>query len=295
MTHRVLKSNNQTNVTKIQRQNNKVIKDKVIKDKVIKDKVIKDKVIKDKVIKDKVNINNVSYTMPETLKQKTQSNRKTKTINLLPVNTSSRLNSEDIGDIRTFNQKSEYLKMFTFSTLAANNININILHYVITNLNRTLSVMALSKYVPMDIADKIENGIIEKTMLELTNEKDDVIEFISYHYDERLRNICANLDIHNKRINNQTLVPSLINGTLDGAFIPFLKPEQIHPVRWMKELEKRRIEEEANNNTKVTDMYKCHKCGDRKCTTVQMQTRSADEPMTIFVTCLTCKNTFKTQ
>ncbi|CAM6106829.1 unnamed protein product [Calypogeia fissa] len=42
-----------------------------------------------------------------------------------------------------------------------------------------------------------------------------------------------------------------------------------------------------------TDQFKCSKCKQRKCTYFQMQTRSADEPMTTFVTCVNCNNHWK--
>ena len=42
-----------------------------------------------------------------------------------------------------------------------------------------------------------------------------------------------------------------------------------------------------------TTAFKCGKCGQRACTFYQLQTRSADEPMTTFVTCLTCNNRWK--
>ncbi len=42
-----------------------------------------------------------------------------------------------------------------------------------------------------------------------------------------------------------------------------------------------------------TDQFKCGKCKARKATYYQMQTRSADEPMTTFVTCLNCNNRWK--
>jgi len=42
-----------------------------------------------------------------------------------------------------------------------------------------------------------------------------------------------------------------------------------------------------------TDAFKCGKCGQRKCTYYQLQTRSADEPMTTFVTCVNCDNRWK--
>ena len=42
-----------------------------------------------------------------------------------------------------------------------------------------------------------------------------------------------------------------------------------------------------------TDDFICGKCKSKKCTYYQLQTRSADEPMTTFVTCLDCGNRFK--
>lgn len=42
-----------------------------------------------------------------------------------------------------------------------------------------------------------------------------------------------------------------------------------------------------------TDLLKCGKCGKRNCTYNQVQTRSADEPMTTFVLCNECGNRWK--
>ncbi|KVI07086.1 transcription elongation factor TFIIS-like [Cynara cardunculus var. scolymus] len=43
----------------------------------------------------------------------------------------------------------------------------------------------------------------------------------------------------------------------------------------------------------TTDQFRCGRCGKRKCTYYQLQTRSADEPMTTFVTCVNCDNHWK--
>lgn len=42
-----------------------------------------------------------------------------------------------------------------------------------------------------------------------------------------------------------------------------------------------------------TDLLKCGKCGKRNCAYNQIQTRSADEPMTTFVLCNECGNRWK--
>ena len=43
----------------------------------------------------------------------------------------------------------------------------------------------------------------------------------------------------------------------------------------------------------TTDQFRCGKCGQRKTTYHQLQTRSADEPMTTYVTCVNCNNHWK--
>lgn len=40
-------------------------------------------------------------------------------------------------------------------------------------------------------------------------------------------------------------------------------------------------------------IYQCKRCGDRKTVSTEKQTRSADEPMTVFITCLSCGNKWK--
>lgn len=47
------------------------------------------------------------------------------------------------------------------------------------------------------------------------------------------------------------------------------------------------------NNVQGTDMFRCGKCKKNNCTYYQMQTRSADEPMTTFITCLNCGKRWK--
>ena len=43
----------------------------------------------------------------------------------------------------------------------------------------------------------------------------------------------------------------------------------------------------------ATDQFSCPRCKARKANYVQVQTRSADEPMTTFITCLECGKKWK--
>jgi len=49
----------------------------------------------------------------------------------------------------------------------------------------------------------------------------------------------------------------------------------------------------GNDIQAVSDMFRCGKCKETKCTYYQLQIRSADEPMTTFITCLNCGSRWK--
>lgn len=66
-----------------------------------------------------------------------------------------------------------------------------------------------------------------------------------------------------------------------------------------KELRKKHLEEKkresmaAQENGRTTSIFRCGKCKSRNCTYTQLQTRSADEPMTTFVNCVDCGNRWR--
>jgi transcription elongation factor S-II len=67
----------------------------------------------------------------------------------------------------------------------------------------------------------------------------------------------------------------------------------------MKEMRARFTKESIDDHQMATtggtktDLLKCGKCGKRNCTYNQVQTRSADEPMTTFVFCNECGHRWK--
>jgi transcription elongation factor S-II len=89
--------------------------------------------------------------------------------------------------------------------------------------------------------------------------------------------------------------PRLLNRVLDGEFklddIPTMTSYDMFPEKWF-ELKDKLLQREQKilegNKSRATDQFKCRRCGKRECTYYELQTRSADEPMTIFVTCLNC-------
>ena len=76
-------------------------------------------------------------------------------------------------------------------------------------------------------------------------------------------------------------------------------PEQLEPnglyANMAEKLKKRDLDREMYKRTEedYEGIFKCGKCKSKKTTYFQLQTRSADEPMTTFVTCKDCGNNWK--
>ena len=72
--------------------------------------------------------------------------------------------------------------------------------------------------------------------------------------------------------------------------------QEMNPDAWKDRIlrkEQRDFAKYNEDEQASTDMYECPKCGSRKSTFYTMQIRSADEPETVFVTCLSCKNHYR--
>jgi len=96
--------------------------------------------------------------------------------------------------------------------------------------------------------------------------------------------------------NNQDLLGKYRSGELDLKTIAEMTPMDMCPARWKDSVE-RIIEMEkrlyAKNQSASIFMW-CSGCKKKtKCDYYQLQTRSADEPMTTFVTCLECDRRWK--
>ena len=111
-------------------------------------------------------------------------------------------------------------------------------------------------------------------------------------YNDKFNFIISNIQ-KTKGIDNDYFKNKLLNNEINPAYVAFLSPSQIFPDKWQYLINKKNYIEQRENNIAYSDAYKCFKCGESKCKITQAQTRCADEPMTTFVVCLVCHNTFK--
>ena len=97
-------------------------------------------------------------------------------------------------------------------------------------------------------------------------------------------------------IKNNYLFDKIKNNKIDPKNIAKLSVYDIFPDNWKDLMDKKSKMDELKYKLKpeaMTDQFKCRKCFSRSCSYYEVQTRSADEPMTQFITCLQCKNRWK--
>ena len=113
-------------------------------------------------------------------------------------------------------------------------------------------------------------------------------------YKNKIRSRYSNL----KDARNPDLRNSLMQGIITPEKLAAMKPEEMASKELNKLREKYTKEaindhQMAQNEGTKTDMFTCGKCKAKECTYTQLQTRSADEPMTTFVYCTACGNRWK--
>lgn len=114
-------------------------------------------------------------------------------------------------------------------------------------------------------------------------------------YMEKTRSIISNID-ENSYLDNKKLVSRLKDKEFTPHELPFMKPENVHPERWsttVDTLMKKLKNSYENKPMAMTDMFKCGRCKKRECTFYEFATRSADEPMTLFIRCVNCGNSWR--
>jgi transcription elongation factor S-II len=140
----------------------------------------------------------------------------------------------------------------------------------------------------------LDSDLLLKRALEI--EKTIFNEFgdIDQGYKNKVRSLALNL----KNKANPGLRESVVSGELSIKKLCTMSVEDMASEE--AKARDRKLAEEAlfkargaGSAQAETDMFMCGKCKGRKCTYFQMQTRSADEPMTTFVTCIICGNHWK--
>lgn len=138
----------------------------------------------------------------------------------------------------------------------------------------------------------IERGVFNYSIKEANSKK--IIKkwenprFVQIYLD-RLRSIYINLK-------NPEFLNQIKNKEILPQSIAFMTHQEMNTSHWRVLIEQKMIRDANKYTTNIqasTDMFTCKKCKSKRCTYYELQTRSADEPATIFITCLDCGKNWK--
>lgn len=154
-------------------------------------------------------------------------------------------------------------------------------------------VKEFSKFLPQKhYAANLEKGVFNWCIHEADNKnvvkKWENVYFVQIYID-RFRMIWMNLQ-------DEALLAKVVSKEIKPHELGQMSHQDIAPDRWEKLIQDKKEKDENRYAPKLdgnTDMFTCRKCKSNKCSYYQLQTRSADEPMTTFVTCVNCGNRWK--
>ncbi len=114
-------------------------------------------------------------------------------------------------------------------------------------------------------------------------------------YKNKVISIFSNLKPNNY-INNNRLLTRLQESEFEPEKLASMEPQHTFPENWKELLDKKNKRDkllyEASKEA-FSSIFTCGRCKKKECTYYQLQTRSADESMTTFVTCTNCGKRWK--
>lgn len=142
----------------------------------------------------------------------------------------------------------------------------------------------------------LEVGIYNYTIKDATTKK--VVKkwtnvFFTEIYINRVRSVLQNLE--RDSINGSYLLNLINEKKIKPHEIAFMTHFEMAPEQWEKIIQEKQARDKSKYDVsvKINSEFKCRRCKSNNCDYYQLQTRSADEPMTTFVSCLDCGNRWK--
>lgn len=157
------------------------------------------------------------------------------------------------------------------------------------NVRQKLLKMVDSERISENIEKGVFNFSIHKASEVNIVRKWDNTYFVQIYVD-RLRSVYTNLK------NNAELLNKIKDKKIRAHKIAFMTHQDMKPEHWKELLEAKKVRDNNKYAPEIyanTDTFTCRKCKSNRCSYYQLQTRSADEPMTTFVTCIDCGNRWK--
>lgn len=164
------------------------------------------------------------------------------------------------------------------------------IEFYISDEMRKKGLGELTKIFGKAHAKKCENGIYDFAK-QYCNDRDDMKDQSESIYNDTLMNLLFNLKSNNPTITK--LIDQTKNNKFDPYHFAFLSADKLDEDKWIKIKLRKEATEETLNNLPSVEWKPCRACKGTEYNYYQMQTRSADEPMTTFYICQGCNKTYR--
>jgi transcription elongation factor S-II len=161
-------------------------------------------------------------------------------------------------------------------------------------IQKIFEEVALTEEQAKDLEIGIYNATIEyasKNKIPLSWNSELFIEV----YMARARSIFANLNI-NSHIKNIHLKERLNENEFAPHELAFMTSDRLFPEAWNDIINKEMLRTKSayeSSQVSMTDQIRCGKCKKNKISYYELQTRSADEPLTTYFSCILCGHRWK--
>lgn len=156
------------------------------------------------------------------------------------------------------------------------------------NISQKLNKIVEDEVLSINIERGVFNYSLKEASTKRIIKKWENPRFVQIYLD-RLRTLYINLK-------NPDFLNQVKNSEVPPQSIAFMTHQEMNASHWRVLLEQKMMRDAnkyTNNIQASTDMFTCKKCKSKRCTYYELQTRSADEPATIFITCLDCGKNWK--
>jgi DNA-directed RNA polymerase subunit M/transcription elongation factor TFIIS len=167
-----------------------------------------------------------------------------------------------------------------------------VVEFYISDKDRKNTIKLLSDHFDKKYCSKIEKGLFDFTEQYCKSNGNNLIMAQAIYKD------CVNNILFNCEQNHATIqkIKKLISKKKYNPYnLAFLKPDELNEDNWMKIILRKNTTEDLLKNLPTIEWVPCKNEG---CKSIeyffyQLQTRSADEPMTTFYICKACDKTYK--
>lgn len=165
-----------------------------------------------------------------------------------------------------------------------------VIEFYVPDKERKNTIKLLSDYFDQKNSAQIEKGLYDYSEQFCRSNHNNLAMSVAI-YKDCVKNLLYNFEKNNPTVKE---IKKLIEKKKFNPYnLAFMRPEELDRDNWIKIISRKDTIEKTLKNRPTIVWKPCRVCKNTKYEFYQLQTRSADEPMTTFYICVQCDKTYK--